>query len=224
MSLAAEIFQDVVLLGFVLVITVGARWVGWKLGWLANPWVVMRTAAEHARALLNDKLGLVKGPVPGLEQPLTGDGVVVDPARPMEPLDRAMDLAHDARGTGLWGELRQSYGMTLGRLESGHPFLQGSVHGQGVSITQSAAGLSLVASVPKGLRAVLGAGDTGNPVLDMLLDTQGIPPGADEAVLALVHGHGAQLQDGELSLLYPGPLGDVWPMVELLLRSSSSSA
>ncbi|MFT5585866.1 MAG: hypothetical protein ACI9VR_003461 [Cognaticolwellia sp.] len=257
--------QDLFLFGCVLGTMYGARWIAGKLGWLPETSFLIRTMADHARAVLREKLGLLTGekeperlekegfPVGFLvddrsrslchvaleaEAPLgelklefgvpiyVGAAVVawVDPQQPTEHLDWCLDMAHAVHGSGLWGELELAYGLTKGRLQTGHPFIQGSVHGRAVCITQTADGLSLVASVPAGLRAVLGAGETGNPVLDMLLETQGVPPGAEEAVLSLVHGLGAQLQDGELGVLHAGPLGAVWPAVRTLLGAVEGGA
>ncbi|MFT5585865.1 MAG: hypothetical protein ACI9VR_003460 [Cognaticolwellia sp.] len=141
----------------------------------------------------------------------------VDPKDPLRHLEWCLDLVHAASGTGLWGQIAAQYEMYAGRMVSGHPYLKGRVCGRELSIVQSAEGLSLVTSIPSTLRAVLGTGSSGNPVVDLLLDTQDIPPNAHEAVLVLVHGLGATLQDGELKLLHLGPLGAVWPSLFTLL-------
>lgn len=256
--------QDILLFACVVATLYGARWMAGKLGWMPETSYIVRTMAEHARAVLTQKLGLVRDsdseaegalirdgfrvsfdvdersrtlcrvywasqaeppePEPPLEfgvPRLTGDAVLawVDPQEPMEHLDWCVDLAHAACGTGLWGELEQTHGLARSLLRNQVPVLQGSVYGRAVSLSQSGAGVSLVAAVPLGLEAALGSGNTGNPVLDMLLETKGVPPGAEEAVLALVHGQGARLKHGELSLTFAGPLGDVWPAVNLLLQS-----
>lgn len=261
--LLGEMLQDILLFGCVAATVVGARWLAGKLGWMPETYYIVRTMAEHARAVLTQKLGLVRDAESDGDGPLirdgfrvsfdvdersrsfcrvdwgseaspaepesdfefghpryAGDAVLawVDPQKPMEHLDWCLDLAHAACGSGLWGELEKTHGLARSQLPGQHPVLQGSVHGRAVSLSQSAEGLSLVASMPQGLEAVLGSGSTGNPVLDMLLDTTGVPPGAEEAVLALVHGHGARLQDGELSLLHAGPLADFWPAVNVLLQ------
>lgn len=51
----------------------------------------------------------------------------------------------------------------------------------------------------------------------MLLETDGIPPAAHDAVLRLVHGQGAVLEQGQLRLLHAGPLKEVWPATQDLL-------
>lgn len=68
----------------------------------------------------------------------------VDPAAPLAELDWALDLAHAAAGSGLWGELAASDDLEAGRLDSGHPFLQGRVLGRPVSIVRGAEGLGVV--------------------------------------------------------------------------------
>lgn len=200
---------------------------GFERGLVRDGMEVGVTVDARARSLLIVRLNTDSTPpLASLELPFrvptyAGSIVVtwVDPGAPLAELDWCLDLAHAARGTGLWGELALREELQAARLESGHPFLQGCVSDSAVSIVRGPEGLSVVASVPDGVSARPGQGDTGNPVLDLLLDTQGLPAAAHEAVLLLVHGQGGTLEQGQLRVLHPGPLGEVWPAVQVLLTA-----
>ncbi len=144
----------------------------------------------------------------------------VDPQKPLETLPWLLDLAHAAQRSGPWAALITDHELQAQRSETGETTLQGTVHGRSICLTQSPArGLQLQAEIPQTLRVVLGRGQTGNPVMDMLVDAQGLPPGSDEAVLSLVHGHGARMDGGALQVTHRGPLMDLWPAVEVLLAA-----
>jgi len=51
-----------------------------------------------------------------------------------------------------------------------------------------------------------GKGDSGNPVLDMLIDSQGIPESVVEQVIDLVHGRGGVIEKGSIRVLWDGDL------------------
>lgn len=148
----------------------------------------------------------------------------VDPQKPLASLPWLLDLAHAAQRSGPWGRLITEHGLQAQRSETGETTLRGRVHGRSLTLTQSPdRGLQLQAELPQTLRVVLGKGQTGNPVMDMLVDAQGLPAGSDEAVLSLVHGHGARMEAGALQVSHRGPLMDLWPAVEVLLAGLAES-
>lgn len=140
----------------------------------------------------------------------------VDAERPFADLAWPIDLADACRAAGLWGSLADQHALRL-FWEQDYPRLKGKLSGRAVALTQTSAGVQLRVQVNSELFAERGSGDCGDPVLDLLIDSRGVPLGAREAVLALVHGKGAEISDGRLTLLYPGSLQDVWPELLTLL-------
>ena len=140
----------------------------------------------------------------------------VDAEQPFESLGWPVDLADACRSAGLWGRLAEQHALRLLWAED-YPRLKGMLLGRSLELTQTSAGVLLSVQVNPELFAERGRGDCGDPVLDLLIDSRRVPLAAREAVLALVHGKGAEIGGGRLTLLYPGSLQDVWPELLTLL-------
>lgn len=155
--------------------------------------------------------------------PLFLDGyalVWVDGDRPLSDLGWVLDLAHAYGGTGSWGALAAQHDLVWGRGAEGYPELKGPVAGRACLLRQQGpSGIYLELALPPELFAQPGTGVSGDPMMDLLVESSGIPEGAREAVLALVHGRGARIGEGQLRLSHPGRLGELWPEVWALVEA-----
>jgi hypothetical protein len=149
-----------------------------------------------------------------------------DRPEPDELLPWLLREAERLDRSGGWTEAARDWGLTLD-VTRGLRRMQGHAACGSVSLFQSEGGLVAKLRVSPSLRALPGAGSSGNPVLDLLIDAAGIPDGAEGEVLDLVCGHpGSGIQDGILTLVTSDPpdlaLRQLTRLAVLLERSAPS--
>ncbi len=128
----------------------------------------------------------------------------------VEPaLERAKAVANEYREAGQWNEAAKSYGLSF-RFASGLRTIDGDHEGMEISIRQEGHKARVWVDLPGARAATVwarpGKGDSGNPVLDMLIDSQGIPESVVEQVLDLVHGRGGTIEKGDIRVLWEGDM------------------
>lgn len=144
----------------------------------------------------------------------------VDRDAPLAALSWVVDVAHAHAQSGGWAAVAEQHDLVGGTRADGQPGLSGHVMGRALSLGQlDASGIHLTLAVPQGLYPRPGTGGIGDPVMDLLVESSGVPAEAREAVLALVHGRGACIEQGELRLCHLGPLAEIWPEVLGLLEA-----
>jgi hypothetical protein len=149
--------------------------------------------------------------------PTVIDGYVVmwvDAEQPFEHLAWPIDLADAVERKGLWGQLADQHALVW---SGEHLKLEGLIGDRVVEISLEDGAVCVSVQVSPSLYAERGTGQSGDPVLDMLVDSHGIPGPARELVLGLVHGHHAEISGGWLQLRHQGSLPEVWPEIEALL-------
>ena len=134
----------------------------------------------------------------------------------VEPaLSRVAELRSVYVNAGRWRQAAEEHGLNF-RVAYGLR----RIEGDGFLALQEARHAVITAHVPPQVRAVPGSGNSGNPVLDMLIDSQHVPDELVESVLDLVHGRGATIRDGQLRLEWSGDmveaLGLVMPLAKVL--------
>ncbi len=186
----------------------------------ARTLVQIDVCATGARDFTEQELTL------GVPRFVSGYALVwVNGDRPLADLEWVLDLAHAYAGTGSWGALAAQHDLVWGRGAEGYPELKGPVAGRACLLRQEGpSGLYLELALPPGLYARPGTGVSGDPMMDLLVESSGIPVGAREAVLALVHGRGAHIEGGRLQLSHPGSLGALWPELWALVEALEGAA
>jgi len=128
----------------------------------------------------------------------------------VEPaLERAKALAQQYREAGHWSTAARAYRLSF-RFASGLRHITGDHEGMEISIRQDGHRayvlVDLAGQLSKRPWARAGKGDCGNPVLDMLIDSHGIPESEVERVLDLVHGRGGVIENGVLRVTWDGDM------------------
>jgi hypothetical protein len=75
--------------------------------------------------------------------------------------------------------------------------LVGELNGRPVTATASGPLLTLAVDLDVHMRASAGSGSCGNPVLDALIDSSGVPEGDEGRILGFVHGEGGRIEGGQ---------------------------
>ena len=83
---------------------------------------------------------------------------------------------------------------------------EGRVDGVEVSVRQNGHVADVQVSMPQQVFVRPGQGNSGNPVLDLLVDSQGIPDALVEPVLEVVHGRGGVIDCGALRVTWTGDI------------------
>ncbi len=108
-----------------------------------------------------------------------------------------------------WSNVATCYGLSF-RFAETIRTIDGDHEGLEFSIRQKGHRASVRVDLPGARAATVwarpGKGDSGNPVLDMLIDSQGIPESVVEQVLDLVHGRGGVIEKGSIRVLWDGDL------------------
>jgi len=139
----------------------------------------------------------------------TDDGVLVhfppSPEQVSPSLARAERLQRQVEEAGAWHVAARHHGLRF-RFASGLRHIQGKVDGIEVSVRQNGQVADVQVSVPQQVFVRPGKGDSGNPVLDLLVDSQGIPDAVVEPVLEVVHGRGGVIDRGVLRVSWTGDI------------------
>lgn len=139
----------------------------------------------------------------------TDDGILVHfpplPEQVSPSLDRAERLRQQVEEAGAWHAAARHHGLRF-RFASGLRHIQGKVDGIDVSVRQNGPVADVQVSVPQQVFVRPGKGDSGNPVLDLLVDSQGIPDAVVEPVLEVVHGRGGIIDRGALRVNWTGDI------------------
>ena len=135
----------------------------------------------------------------------------VDPAHPLAALEFTLHFAQAIEGHGPWVEFAEARTLRLSLSPEFQPSLSGSLNGREVHLRPRVSTVSITTAVDDSLRAVPGSGATGNPVLDMFLDTSNVSADLTESVLALLHHGNGQIQHGTLTSIVPIGLAEAWP-------------
>jgi hypothetical protein len=121
-------------------------------------------------------------------------------------LERADRLLLEIEEAGAWKDAAAAYGLRF-RMHSGLRQISGETgDGIDVSIRQEGSEADVRVAVPAGVWAREGKGSAGNVVLDMLIDSQGIPQGIAEQVLDVVHGRQGRIESGALLVRWQGEM------------------
>ena len=160
---------------------------------------------EETKGLLDDDGGEPKGVDD--EKRAALDRILAEERRAFPP-DKVAVLAGGQRQVeeaGAWHVAARHHGLRF-RFASGLRHIQGKVDGIEVSVRQNGQVADVQVSVPQQVFVRPGKGDSGNPVLDLLVDSQGIPDAVVEPVLEVVHGRGGVIDRGVLRVSWTGDI------------------
>lgn len=136
-----------------------------------------------------------------------------------EALVRAEELLLEAEEAGRWRVAAETHGLRF-RMAAGLRQIHGSTRdGVEISVRQKGSAAEVWADIPHGPWARPGRGSCGNPVLDMLIDSHGIPDSECERVLEVVHGHGGLLDQGRLQVSWSGDMDHCLDTVLTIARA-----
>ena len=133
----------------------------------------------------------------------------VDPKYWDRPLAQMCALRDALMGQGPWARVAKEHGLVLTQSPAGLPRLQSELQNSSLQVEATGQGLWVQARVDPSLHALPGKGSSGNPVLDLCMDTQGVPPDLVTPILSLLHEQGGRCQNGALETTWPGGLGEL---------------
>ena len=128
----------------------------------------------------------------------------VDPKHWNTPLPAMLILRDALSGEGEWAHVAAEHKLKLTQTSKGLPRLEGSIHGRTLQIEATGEGLWVRAQTDPTLRAIPGKGNSGNPVLDLCMDTHGVPEVLTTPMLELLHQQGGRCVDGVLESTWTG--------------------
>lgn len=146
----------------------------------------------------------------------------VDPKHWDRPLPQMCALRDALMGQGPWAEVAREHGLVLTQSPVGMPRLQGTLHDRSLQVEATGEGLWVHAEVDPSLYAAPGRGRSGNPVLDLCMDTRGVPDTLVEALLQLLHQQGGSCVDGALKTHWDGSLGELLGLLQGVLKHPKS--
>lgn len=148
----------------------------------------------------------------------------VDPKHWEEPLPDMLILRDALSGEGVWAELATAHKLELSQTPAGLPRIAGSVHGRSLQIEATGEDLWVHAQAAPTLRALPGTGQSGNPVLDLCMDTQGVPEDLVTPLLELLHRQGGRCLDGALETHWEGGLAELFEQLLPVLSHNRSQS
>lgn len=121
-------------------------------------------------------------------------------------LERAERLLLEIEEAGAWKDAAAAHGLRF-RIHSGLRQINGETRdGVEVSVRQDGSAAEVRVQMPPEVWARGGRGSAGNVVLDLLIDSQGIPDHVAEHVLEVVHGRGGRIESGALHVRWSGDM------------------
>lgn len=141
----------------------------------------------------------------------------VDPKHWQAPLPGMLILRDALLKQGIWAETAQRYSLDLAQNPAGLPMLTGTLHTRNIRVEAADKGLWVHAEVDPTLRAVPGRGRSGNPVLDLCMDTHGIPETLATTLLGLLHEQDGTCQGGTLETSWRGDLESLFAELDRVL-------
>ena len=138
------------------------------------------------------------------------DGILVHFQTGFEQVEpallRAKALLQETEEAGRWRVAAEGRGLRF-RMVAGLRQIDGITRdGVEVSVRQHGSAADVSVDIPAGPWARQGRGSSGNPVLDLLIDSHGIPDSACEGVLDVVHGRRGRLEEGRLLVRWTGDM------------------
>jgi hypothetical protein len=148
----------------------------------------------------------------------------VDPKHWDKPLPAMLVLRDALAGEGEWAQVAMAHNLQLTQTPAGLPRLEGRIHGRSLQIEATGEGLWVRTQTDPSLRAIPGRGDSGNPVLDLCMDTHGVPEALITPLLELLHQQGGRCSEGALETSWTGGVEELFERLPPIMAHESAQS